>query len=374
MSQRKPSKKERQAQSQRDKAKHQREIKQKAPQQRNERKRGPQRRGPMGSDITESVPSAIGSIRKYSGSNFISLGPITDPETGLAGDRFRFRQPLPFTVQCYYNGLLAPQQGGDYPIGATFNTYALSGYVYNPAAGVWNATGWFLSPLHTQARLGTIANIYSNYAYRDLKVEYRPASGTSQNTLTSSTTNVTGQLAMAISRDPYIWPEDGGGNGVPTYGEVASNSPGATFPTWGSMTGPVTVRVQHSGSRSWNNQTSQAALGETAADLRLEHQYRLSMMLSTRVANTANVGSVVFGFIEIEGIVDMTGPVSGIGANGFTSQDPRDLKVKTRVRSIPTPSEPKESKHHSPRLDSDGDWVMGTLPTTQQPPKSKSWK
>lgn len=312
------------------------------PQTEGKRRRRRRRRVPDEETHTSQLPAQIGFTSKLSGPNMVSLGRIFDRETGLSGDRFRFRQPMVPVIAAYANGV-GPVAGNDYVLHNTANLYPVSGYVYNPVGGIYQSTGWLLGPNGQGHRLSILSNIYSDYVYRRLNIEYRPVAGTNQFQQSSTTTQTAGQLALSISRDPYLWPEDGNGNGVASFTEVAATSPGETFPPWGSTSSkPISLTLDYKGSKTWKTQFSQALTGETAADLRLEHQYRMCAMLSNRVASSAgNPSLYTYGYLEMSGVIDFYGPVSGISSNGFTT----------------TPTL-KRHKVEVPNLDSDGDVVM----------------
>jgi hypothetical protein len=126
---------------------------------------------------SSQLPSSIGFTSKMSGPNFVSLGQVFDRETGLYGDRFRFRQPMNPVIAAYANGV-GPVAGNDYILHNTANLYSVSGYVYNPVGGIYQSTGWLMSPAGQGHRLNSLAQIYSDYAYRRLNIEYRPVAGT----------------------------------------------------------------------------------------------------------------------------------------------------------------------------------------------------
>jgi hypothetical protein len=255
--------------------------------------------------VTKSLFPAAVTWSKSNDASFKNLGAIVHPETGMEGERYAFRQIM-FPLIGTNDGT----QSLPLRIVGTLS-YAVSGFLQSAiVSGGTSFTGWYMSPFYQSGRLAIIANIFTDYVYRKLQIRYIPQTGTNVSNSQSH------GLAFGLNSDPYIWPEDGNGTGIPTYLEVTQVQPGFQCSAYGSMSDVVDcLKYEYNGKRTWKNQFSQAITGETAADLREEHQLRLCAM-DNYVGTPA---TTMLGNLEMSGVIDFFGPVQGLASSGFGS-------------------------------------------------------
>lgn len=257
-----------------------------------------------------SIPAAR-TFRRESGKSIAHSGLAMSKDAISPGDRYNFRQIIT-GISIGTPGGVSPNPGMILRTSPTTiaSSYAQSGFIISNLGFSPTSSGWFLSPYWQGGRLATIASIFTQYAYRKLKIRYVPQTGT--NVGAGSTQNY--GLAFAVSTDPYIWPEDGNGSGSPSFSEVSNVDPGFQCSAYGDFKKDTCIDLTYTGPKTWNNQYSLALAGEQAADLRLEHQYRLCAMTNYLGTPTDSV----LGTLEISGTVDFYGPVQGLSSNGFT--------------------------------------------------------
>lgn len=157
--------------------------------------------------------------------------------------------------------------------GASFKCSKSEGHVFTPAP-VTSGSSW------APPELNALAKIYSQFAFRSLRLRYEPLVGTT----------TSGGVTIAVTADSN-------GSGTLTETVVLSTSPNVTGPVWSEKS--LVVPVQYLNQKKW------FPICKDQATLDAQMGYQVLIMYWLNVANTSD--DVTYGRLWLEYEVEFSG-------------------------------------------------------------------